>query len=121
MSGGGQPTLAPIDGSHLRVAVVAAQWHTEVMDGLLAGAKRALTDAAVESCSVVRAPGCFELPVVAQGLARQGFDAVVALGVIIRGGTPHFDYICNAVTDPNGENRGYLQVKRDKLGHLLAH
>ncbi len=69
------------------------------MDGLLAGAARALADAKVEESSVVRAPGSFELPLVAQGLAERGFDAVVALGVVIRGGTPHFDYVCNAVTD----------------------
>jgi 6,7-dimethyl-8-ribityllumazine synthase len=99
MSGAGQPKLAPIDGGNLRVAVVAAQWHETVMDGLIAGAKRAMADAHVESCSVVRAPGSFELPIVTQAVAKQGFDAVVALGVVIRGGTPHFDYVCNAVTD----------------------
>ena len=99
MSGSGQPKMETLDGSGLRVAVVAARWHEEVMDGLLAGAKRALADANVESCSFARAPGSFELPVVAQGLARQGFDAVVALGVVVRGGTPHFDYVCKAVTD----------------------
>jgi 6,7-dimethyl-8-ribityllumazine synthase len=99
MSGEGHPQLAPLDGSHLRVAVVAGEWHEAVMDGLLAGAKRALADCRVESCSFVRVPGSFELPIVAQGLAKQGFDAVVALGVVVRGGTPHFEYVCNAVTD----------------------
>lgn len=99
MSGSGGPRLAPIDGSGLRVAVVASQWHATVMDGLLAGSKRALSDAGVESCRVVGAPGSFELPIVAQGLAGQGFDAIVALGVVVRGGTPHFDYVCNAVTN----------------------
>jgi 6,7-dimethyl-8-ribityllumazine synthase len=99
MSGGGQPQLVPLDGHGLRVAVVAAEWHAEVMDGLVDGARRALADCKVESCSIVRAPGSFELPVVAQGLARQGFDAVVALGVVVRGGTPHFEYVCKAVTD----------------------
>jgi 6,7-dimethyl-8-ribityllumazine synthase len=68
------------------------------MDGLLAGATRACTDFRVEP-SVVRVPGTFELPVVASALAQQGYDAVVALGVVIRGGTPHFDYVCNAATD----------------------
>ena len=47
-------------------------------------------------------PGAFELPVVADACARQGYDAVVALGVVIRGGTPHFDYVCNAATDGLG-------------------
>ncbi|MGH3473040.1 MAG: 6,7-dimethyl-8-ribityllumazine synthase [Nocardioidaceae bacterium] len=99
MSREGHASLDPIDGRGLRVAVVAAQWHQPVMDGLIAGAKRALADAAVESWCVVRAPGSFELPIVAQGMVRHGFDAVVALGVVVRGGTPHFDYVCNAVTD----------------------
>ena len=48
---------------------------------------------------MVRVPGSFELPVVAQACARQGYDAVIALGVVIRGGTPHFDYVCSAATD----------------------
>jgi 6,7-dimethyl-8-ribityllumazine synthase len=99
MSGAGQPKLEPLDGSGLRVAVVAAEWHPEAMGGLLAGAQRALADCKVESPSIVRAPGSFELPVVAQGLARQGVDAVVALGVVVRGGTPHFEYVCQAVTE----------------------
>jgi 6,7-dimethyl-8-ribityllumazine synthase len=99
MSGAGQPDLAPIDGSHLRVAIVASQWHETVMDGLIQGAQRALRDARVESCSLVRAPGSFELPVVAKGLTKHGFDAIVALGVVVRGGTPHFDYVCTAVTE----------------------
>ncbi len=99
MSGAGQPQLDTLDASDLRVAVVAAQWHDVVMDGLIAGAQRALADATVASSQVVRAPGSFELPIVAKVLAEQGYDAVVALGVVIRGGTPHFDYVCNAVTD----------------------
>ena len=99
MSGLGRPGLSALDGSGLRVAVAASRWHDEVMSGLLAGALRALKESHVESPAVVRAPGCFELPVVVQALARGRFDAVVALGVVIRGGTPHFDYVCRAVTD----------------------
>jgi 6,7-dimethyl-8-ribityllumazine synthase len=99
MSGGGRPQLTALDGSGLRVAVVAAEWHDEVMEGLLDGARRALADCKVESHSIVRAPGSFELPIVAQGMARRGFDAVVALGVVVRGGTPHFEYVCQAVTE----------------------
>jgi 6,7-dimethyl-8-ribityllumazine synthase len=68
------------------------------MDGLLAGAERALADHGVFGVTVVRVPGCFELPVVAAELAA-AHDAVVALGVVVRGGTPHFDYVCNAATD----------------------
>ena len=99
MSGHGAPDQQPVDCSDLRVAVVAASWHTQVMDGLLAGAERALADYSVNDAEVVRVPGTFELPVVASALAAQGYDAVVALGVVIRGGTPHFDYVCNAATD----------------------
>jgi 6,7-dimethyl-8-ribityllumazine synthase len=99
MSGHGAPTTEPIDCSDLRVAVVAASWHTEVMDGLLAGAERALAAHQVAEPLVVRVPGTFELPVVASALAGEGYDAVVALGVVIRGGTPHFDYVCSAATD----------------------
>ncbi len=99
MSGHGAPDLAPVDCHDLRVAVVAASWHTVVMDGLVAGAQRALDAHQVEAPVIVRVPGTFELPVVAAALAAQGFDAVIALGVVIRGGTPHFDYVCGAATD----------------------
>ncbi len=102
MSGHGAPTTEPVDCSGLRVAVVAASWHTVVMDGLLAGAQRALTAYSVTSPEVVRVPGTFELPVVADALAAAGYDAVVALGVVIRGGTPHFEYVCGAATDGLG-------------------
>ncbi len=99
MSGHGAPELGAVDGaSGLRVAVVAALWHTEVMDGLLDGARRALKDSKVSDVTELRVPGAFELPVAAARLADNGFDAVVALGVVIRGGTPHFDYVCQGVT-----------------------
>ena len=103
MSGHGAPRTAPFDASDLRVAVVAASWHDQVMDGLVAGAQRALEAHHVADATVVRVPGTFELPVVAAAVAAQGHDAVVALGVVIRGGTPHFDYVCSAATD--GLNR----------------
>jgi 6,7-dimethyl-8-ribityllumazine synthase len=98
VSGAGAPETA-VDGSGLAVTVVAASWHATVMDGLLAGAARALLAAGVEDVSVLRVPGSFELPVVARAAADAGADAVVALGVVIRGGTPHFDYVCAAATD----------------------
>lgn len=99
MSGAGAPDQQPVDCHDLRVAVVAASWHEQVMDGLVDGAQRALKDYRVQAPVVVRVPGTFELPVVAAELAAQGYDAVVALGVVIRGGTPHFDYVCRAATD----------------------
>ena len=103
MSGEGSPQVTPVDCHDLRVAVVAASWHEQVMDGLLAGAQRALDDHKVEAATVVRVPGSFELPVVAAALAEKGYEAVVALGVVIRGGTPHFEYVCAAA--PEGLNR----------------
>jgi len=108
MSGAGIPSDHPVDCSDLRVAVVAASWHEQVMDGLVAGAREALTAYQVVQSEVVRVPGSFELPVVAQACASTGYDAVVALGVVIRGGTPHFDYVCSAATD--GLNRVALQT-----------
>ncbi|MEO7752688.1 MAG: 6,7-dimethyl-8-ribityllumazine synthase [Terracoccus sp.] len=92
----GAPTLT-IDGTGLRVAVVAASWHEQVMDGLLDGARRGLADAGVTDVEIVRVPGTFELGVACATLADR-FDALVALGVVIRGGTPHFDYVCQAAT-----------------------
>jgi 6,7-dimethyl-8-ribityllumazine synthase len=99
MSGAGSPDDKPVDCHDLRVAVVAARWHEQVMYGLVAGAKRALDAYQVEQPSIVRVPGSFELPVVTGALAERGYEAVVALGVVIRGGTPHFDYVCSAATD----------------------
>jgi 6,7-dimethyl-8-ribityllumazine synthase len=99
VSGKGAPTLPPVDAAQLRVAVVAASWHERVMAGLVAGAQRALDAAGVRDPELLRVPGSFELPVVARAAALAGFDAVVALGVVIRGGTPHFEYVCAAATD----------------------
>ena len=97
MSGHGAPVLHA-DGAGLRVAVVAASWHTEVMDGLVAGAQRALAEAGLGDSPVVRVPGTVELTVACARLAP-AYDALVALGVVIRGGTPHFDYVCSGVTN----------------------
>ncbi|CAN5312009.1 6,7-dimethyl-8-ribityllumazine synthase [soil metagenome] len=99
MSGAGSPDDRPLDCHELRVAVVAASWHQQVMDGLVAGAERALVAYQVQAQKTVRVPGSFELPVVAHALADKGYDVVVALGVVIRGGTPHFDYVCSAATE----------------------
>ena len=102
MSGHGAPVI-DITGLQeatggLKLAIVAASWHTQIMDGLLDGALRAAAEAGIEDPAVVRVPGAFELPVAAARLAPH-FDAVVALGVVIRGGTPHFEYVCQAATE----------------------
>ena len=99
MSGAGAPTTpSPVDGSGLRVVVVAGTWHETISNGLIAGAQRTL-DAAGAEHSLVRVPGSFELALAAQAAFAGGADAVVALGVIIRGGTPHFEYVSAAATD----------------------
>jgi 6,7-dimethyl-8-ribityllumazine synthase len=105
MSGAGAPRL-DTDGSGLRIGVVAASWHTAVMEGLITGAERALEAAQVQDVRLLRVPGAFELPL---GAARllETCDAVVALGVIIRGGTPHFEYVCSAATE------GLMRVSLD--------
>jgi 6,7-dimethyl-8-ribityllumazine synthase len=92
----GSPNVT-VDGSGLRVALIAASWHRTVMDGLIDGARRGLADAGVTDVRFVEVPGSFELTVAAARLAPH-HDAVVALGVVIRGGTPHFDYVCQAAT-----------------------
>jgi 6,7-dimethyl-8-ribityllumazine synthase len=88
-----------LDGHGLRIAVVATRWHATITDALVAGAQRALAECQVEDSAVLRVPGAVELPVAAKALAHQRYDAVVALGVVIRGGTPHFEYVCRAATD----------------------
>lgn len=97
MSGSGRPELVIPDARGLRLGVVASTWHDEICSQLL---DRALgvAESAGASVTVTRVTGAVELPVVAQELAR-GNDAVVALGVVIRGSTPHFDYVCRSVTD----------------------
>ncbi|MGV0603755.1 6,7-dimethyl-8-ribityllumazine synthase [Mycolicibacterium sp. XJ1904] len=97
MSGTGVPDLPDIDGSGLKLAVVASTWHETICDALLDGALKVAAGAGVENPTVVRVLGAIEIPVVAQALAAN-HDAVVALGVVIRGETPHFDYVCDAVT-----------------------
>lgn len=98
MSGTGAPELR-VNAPDLRVAVVAASWHTTVMDGLIDGARRGLVEAGIDAdrATWLRVPGSFELGVACARLAP-AHDAVVALGVVIRGGTPHFDYVCQAAT-----------------------
>lgn len=86
-----------LDASGVRLAIVASTWHQKICDALLDSAQRVAEDAGVRKPTVVRVLGAIEIPVVAQELACN-HDAVVALGVVIRGQTPHFDYVCDAVT-----------------------
>lgn len=96
MSGHGSPTIS-VDGTGLNVVVVAGQWHDVITNGMIDSAKRTI-EASGASFSLVRVPGSFELPVVCKAVLDHGADAVVALGVIIRGGTPHFEFVSDAAT-----------------------
>jgi 6,7-dimethyl-8-ribityllumazine synthase len=97
MSGAGSPEIA-VDGTGLDIVIVAGRWHDVITDGMIAGASRVLA-ASGAHFSLVRVPGSFELPVACKVALENGADAVVALGVIIRGGTPHFEYVSAAATD----------------------
>ena len=97
MSGAGAPALRSVDAKGLSLAIVATRWHEQITTALLDSALRAAHDCGIEEPGVVRVAGAVELPVVAQALATH-YDAVVALGVVVRGGTPHFEYVCDAVT-----------------------
>ncbi len=98
MSGGaGVPDLPHVEASDVSLAIVASTWHEQICNALLDGALRVAKDSGIAAPTIVRVLGAIEIPVVAQALAER-HDAVVALGVVIRGQTPHFDYVCDAVT-----------------------
>ena len=97
MSGAGRPPAGPVDAAGLTLAIAATHWHAEITDSLVARALAAAAASGVDGPPVVRVPGAVELPVVAAELAAH-HDAVVCLGAVIRGGTPHFEYVCQAVT-----------------------
>lgn len=97
MSGLGVPDLPALDAADVKLGIVASTWHETICNALLDGARKVAADAGVADPTVVRVLGAIEIPVVAQALAAT-HDAVVALGVVIRGETPHFDYVCDAVT-----------------------
>ena len=92
------PTINLGDMSKFKVAVISASWHREICDALVDGAHRALSQAKIEINPVIYVPGSFELPLAAQFALDAGADAAVVLGVVVRGETPHFDYVCQGVT-----------------------
>jgi 6,7-dimethyl-8-ribityllumazine synthase len=98
LSGEGRPGLDIVDASRLTLAIAATRWHAEITSSLVDRALAAAEACGVETPVVVRVAGAVELPVVAVALAQRGFDAVACLGAVIRGGTPHFEYVCDAVT-----------------------
>jgi 6,7-dimethyl-8-ribityllumazine synthase len=105
VSGSGAPTTA-VDASDLRLAIVSTRWHAQITQALLDSAIRTAKECGIEEPTLVTVPGAVELPVVAQAVAAT-HDAVVCLGLVLRGGTPHFDYVCDAVT------AGCLRVSLD--------
>ena len=93
----GVPDVPALDASEVRLAIVASTWHAEICAALLRSAVKTAAEWGIDDPTVVRVLGAIEIPVMAQELARS-HDAVVTLGVVIRGATPHFDYVCDAVT-----------------------
>ena len=81
-----------------KVAIISASWHLDICNDLIAGAQKALSEADVSQVEVIFVPGSFELPLAAQKAFEKGFDAVVVLGLVLKGETPHFDYVCQGVT-----------------------
>ncbi|MDG4766436.1 6,7-dimethyl-8-ribityllumazine synthase [Solwaraspora sp. WMMD406] len=113
MAGFGEPGVTTVDARDLTVGVVAARWHGELVDVMLSRALAAADACGVAGVQVARVAGSVELPVLAQALARR-CDAVVALGVVVRGATAHFDYVCTSVTE------GLTRVSLDEatpVGH----
>jgi 6,7-dimethyl-8-ribityllumazine synthase len=98
VSGEGRPDLATVDAQRLTLAIAATRWHAEITDSLVDRAVAAAKACGVDSPVVARVAGAVELPVVAAALLQRGFDAVACLGAVIRGGTPHFEYVCDSVT-----------------------
>jgi 6,7-dimethyl-8-ribityllumazine synthase len=94
---GSAPQVAVKELPNAKIAIISATWHDDICADLIAGAQRAC-DAAKATATVIRVPGSFELPLAAQLAFEKGFDAAVVLGVVIQGETPHFDYVCQGVT-----------------------
>lgn len=98
MSSSGAPTLK-VSAVGKKAVIVATSWHPEIMNGLIAGAQNELEHSGAVNVELVMTPGSFELPLAAKWAFDQGADLVIALGVVVQGGTPHFDYICSSATE----------------------
>ena len=92
-----------LDASGLRLAIVSARFNHLVTRRLVEGCEERLRELGCSEIDLMWVPGAFELPAASQAAARTGsYDALVAIGVVVRGDTPHFDYVCRAVTDGIG-------------------
>jgi 6,7-dimethyl-8-ribityllumazine synthase len=95
---GNAPEIALPQLPKARVAIISSSWHLDICSDLIEGAQRALTSASIKDVEVIYVPGSFEIPLAAQLAFEKGFSAVVAVGLILKGETPHFDYVCQGVT-----------------------
>jgi 6,7-dimethyl-8-ribityllumazine synthase len=96
---GAAPQIGLTQQPQAKVAIISSSWHLDICNDLIDGAKRALAKAGVAQVEVMMVPGSFEIPLAAQFAFEKGFDAVVAVGLVLQGDTPHFDYVCSGVTD----------------------
>ena len=96
---GAAPQIGLTQQPQAKVAIISSSWHLDICNDLIDGAKRALAEAGVTQVEVMMVPGSFEIPLAAQFAFEKGFDAVVAVGLVLQGQTPHFDYVCSGVTD----------------------
>jgi 6,7-dimethyl-8-ribityllumazine synthase len=95
---GNAPEIALPQLPNARVAIISSSWHLDICNDLVAGAERALAAASIKDIEVIYVPGSFEIPLASQIAFEKGFDAVVAVGLVLEGETPHFDYVCQGVT-----------------------
>ena len=95
---GNAPQIALPQLPHARVAIISSSWHLDICNDLITGASRALKDAGITEATIIHVPGSFEIPLASQIAFEQGYDAVVAVGLVLKGETPHFDYVCQGVT-----------------------
>jgi 6,7-dimethyl-8-ribityllumazine synthase len=95
---GNAPQISIPQLPHLKAIVISAAWHPEICDALVSGAIRALHAAGITKPTTRTVAGSFELPLAAQLAFDEGFDLAVIVGLVLRGETPHFDYVCQGVT-----------------------
>ena len=95
---GHAPEIAVPKAPKAKVAIISSSWHLDICNDLIAGATRALDAAEVAQIETIYVPGSFEIPLAAQKAFEKGFDAVVAVGLVLKGETPHFEYVCQGVT-----------------------
>jgi len=124
---GASPRIEVGDLSSKKVAIVTSRWHPEVCDALVAGAERAISEAGVKGVEIRKVAGSFEIPLAAQKLLDSGYDAVVTVGLVLKGETPHFDYVCQGVTSgvmdvmlSRGKPIGFGVLMCDSLDQAIA-